>query len=107
MITHNAQTVGHSLLLECIVATVRGITSTMDIVWSSDHVVFDIERNVSINATTSHSANYTSTYIISQLNTMDDGRVYNCEAMINVNPPVTAIGSIELDVTGNLFVHDY
>ena len=102
MIPHNSQTVGQSLLLECIVITVRGITSTMDIVWSSNDVVFDNERNVSINLTTLYSASYTSTYTIPQLSTLDDGRVYSCEVVINTNPPVTATGSVILDVNGNV-----
>ena len=101
MVAHNVQTVGQSLLLECIVTTVRGITSTIDIAWSSDNVVFHTERNVSINFTTSYSANYTSTYVIPQLSTLDDGRIYICQAMINSNPPIPSIGRIKLDVIGN------
>ena len=82
--------------------TVRGITSTMDIVWTSHNVVFITERNVSINFTTSYSASYTSTYIIPQLSTLDDGRVYNCEIVINSNPVVSDTGRIELDIIGKL-----
>ena len=104
MIPHNVQTVGQSLLLECIVTTVRGITSSVDIVWSSDDVVLDTERNVSINLTTLYSASYTSTYIIPQLGTLDDGRVYSCEVVINANPLVTATGTAMLDVNGNLAI---
>ena len=102
MVAHNVQTVGQSLLLECIVTTVRGITSTIDIAWSSLNVVFNTERNVSINLTTSYSASYTNTYIIPQLSTLDDGRVYNCEVVMNSNPPVSDIGRIELDIIGKL-----
>ena len=102
MVPHNTQTVGQSLLLECIVATVRGITSAMDIVWSSHGVVFNTERDVSINLTTSYSASYTSTYIIPQLSTLDDGRAYSCRVVINTSQLVTATGSVILDVNGNL-----
>ena len=101
MVPHNVQTVGQSLLLECIVTTVRGITSSVDIVWSSNDVVLNTERNVSINLTTLYSASYTSTYIISQLSTLDDGRIYSCEVVINAAAPVIAFGRIELDVIGN------
>ena len=102
MVPHDVQTVGQSLLLECIVTTVRGITSAMDITWSSDGVVFNIERNVSVNHTTLYTASYTSTYIIPQLSTLDDNRVYNCEVVINTTPSVTATGRIEMDVIGNI-----
>ena len=100
MVPHNVQTVGQSLLLECIVTTVRGITSSVDIVWSSNDVVLNTERNISINLTTLYSASYTSTYIISQLSTLDDGRIYSCEVVINAIASVTAFGRIELDVIG-------
>ena len=101
VIPHNVQTVGQSLLLECIVTTVRGITSSVDIVWSSNDVVLITERNV-VNRTASFSTNYISTYIIPQLSTFDDGRVYSCEVVINTNPPVTATGTVMLDINGNL-----
>ena len=103
VVSHNVQTVGRSLLLECVVTTVRGITSAADITWSSDDVMLKTERNVSINSTTLYSASYTSTYIIPQLSTLDDGRVYNCEIVINITPPVAATGSIELDVIGKYY----
>ena len=100
VVPHNVQTVSQSLLLECIVTTVRGIVSTMDIVWSSRNVVINTERNVSISFTTSLLASYRSTYIIPQLNTLDDGRAYTCEVVVNIIPPVTAARRIELDVIG-------
>ena len=101
VVPHNVQTVGQSLLLECVVTTVRGITSAVDIMWCSDGVVLNTERNVSINLTILHSTSYTSTYIIPQLSTLDDGRVYSCEVVINTTPPVTTTDGIKLDVNGN------
>ena len=101
MIPQNFQTVGQSLLLECVVTTVKGITSTVDIVWKSRNVVLNTERNVSINFTTSYSASYRNTFMIPQLSTLDDGRVYSCEVTINTHPLVTATGSIILDIIGN------
>ena len=79
----------------------------MDIVWSSHDVVFNTERDVSINLTTSYTASYTSTYIIPQLSTLDDGRVYRCEVVINTSQPVTATGRIQLDVIGNVLLIVY
>ena len=102
MVPHNVQTVGQSLLLECVVTAVRGITSTMDIIWSSGDVMLNTERNVSINFTTLYTASYTSTYIIPLLSTLDDDVAYSCEVVINTNPPVTATGSTKLDVIGKL-----
>ena len=95
----NTQTVGQSLTLQCEVTTVRGITSRVDIVWSSDGTVLRRMNNVS-STTMDNSLVYTDSYTISQLSTTDDGRVIQCEVVINTSPSVMASDSITLDVTG-------
>ena len=93
------QTVSQSLILQCKVITVRGITSEVDIVWSSDGTV--LRRINNTTATTrNNSLVYTDSYTISQLNTTDDDRVIQCEVVINASPSVMASDSITLDVTG-------
>ena len=79
--------------------TVRGITSRVDIVWSSNGL--EIQRSYGINVSFSrnNSTLYTSIYTIPQLNTTDDGKVYQCEVVINTSPPVMATSSVTLDVT--------
>ena len=95
----NNQTVGQSLTLQCEVTTVRGITSRVDIVWSSDGT--ELERMNGVSSTTmGNSLVYTDSYTISQLSTTDDGRVIQCEVVINTSPSVMASDSITLDVTG-------
>ena len=101
MTAPSTQTVGQSLTLQCSGTTVRGITSRVDIVWSSDGTV--LERMNGTTATTmGNSLVYTDSYTISQLSTTDDGRVIQCEVVINASPPVMASDSITLDVTGNV-----
>ena len=93
----NTQTVGQSIILQCEVTTVRGITSRVDIVWSSDGTV--LRRINGATATTmDNSLVYTDSYTMSQLSTTDDGRVIQCEVVININPPLMASDSIILDV---------
>ena len=94
------QMVGQSLTLECSVTTVRGITSRVDIIWSSDGTELERMEGVSVSSTTDNSVVYTDTYNISQLNTTDDGREYQCEVVINTSPPVIANDSVTLDVMG-------
>ena len=48
----------------------------------------------------SDSLVYTDSYIISLLSTTDEGRVIQCEVVINASPSVMASDSITLDVTG-------
>ena len=91
------QTVGQSLTLQCEVTTVKGITSRVDIVWSSDGT--ELERMNDVSSTTmDNSLVYTDSYNISQLSTTDDGRVIQCEVVINTSS--LASDDITLDVTG-------
>ena len=100
MTTPNTQTVGQSLTLQCEVTTVRGITSRVDIVWSSNDTV--LRRINDTTATTmDNSLVYTDSYTISQLSTDDEGRDYWCEVVINSDPTITNNASVMLDVTGN------
>ena len=98
------QTVGQSLTLQCEVTTVRGITSRVDIVWSSGGTVLQRMNNVS-STMMSNSLVYTNSYTISQLSTTDDGRVIQCEVVINADQSVMANNSITLDVTGKFIVN--
>ena len=84
--------------------TVRGITSRVDVVWSSDHSAL-LERNEELNLTirTPSSTSLTNMYNIIQLSTDDENRIYHCEMVINTDPPVVAISNITLNVTGNFY----
>ena len=99
MTAPNTQTVSQSLTLQCEVTTVRGITSRVDIVWSSDGTELNKTDDISSNMM-DNSLVYTDSYTISQLNTTDDGRVIQCEVVINTSPSVMASDSITLNVTG-------
>ena len=95
------QTVGQSLTLQCNVTTVRGITSRVDIVWSNSNGGTELQRMNDVSSTTmDNSLVYTDSYTISQLNTTDEGRMIQCEVVINANPLVVASDSITLGVTG-------
>ena len=99
----NTQTVGQSLILQCEVTTVRGITSRVDIVWSSNDIVLR-RINDTIATTMDSLLVYTDSYNISRLSTTDDGRVIQCEVMINASPPVMATDNITLNVMG-MYIH--
>ena len=95
----NFQTVGQSLTLQCEVTTVRGITSRVDIVWSSNDIVLR-RINDTMAMTIDNSLVYTDSYNISQLSTTDDGRVIQCEVVINASSPVMTTDNITLNVMG-------
>ena len=100
------QIVGQSLTLQCNVTTVRGITSRVDIVWRNSIGGNELQRMNDTTATTiNNSLVYTDSYTISQLSTADEGRVIQCEVVINASPSVMANDSITLDVTGKYSIN--
>ena len=96
----NNQRVGQSLTLECNFTTVRGITSRVDIVWSSNGSELKSIQGANYSYIYDSLIVYTDSYDISQLNTSDHGRVYQCEVFVNVSPLVVANDSITLELTG-------
>ena len=101
MTAPNTQTVGQSLTLQCEVTTVRGITSRVDIVWSSDGT--ELERMNTGGVTSAIIGNllvYKDFYTISQLSTTDDGRMIKCTGEINSLLSVMASNSVILNVIG-------
>jgi len=101
----NPQRVGQSLTLQCSVTTVRGIPSTVDIIWSSDGTEVERMEGVSVSSAIGNMIMYTSTYTISQLSTTDDDIEYLCEVVINTSPSVVATGRVALNVMGEDMLH--
>ena len=77
--------------MECNVITVRGVNSRVDVVWSFNGTEVERVEAISINHTTNSSTVYSHVY---EVNTTESGGAYQCEAIINVNPPVKATGSV-------------
>ena len=96
----NTEIVGQSLMLECSVTTVRGITSRIDIEWSTGNVILKKTKGINVASTTSDFMLYESIYTISPVSTLDDGRVYHCQVIINTIPKLMATDSTTLDVIG-------
>jgi len=96
----NIQTVGKSLTMKCLVTSVRGITSRLDIVWTSNGLELRKTEGVIVNSTTAKSMLFIDYYTILQLSSTDEGRVLQCKVVINVNVTVTTTEPIALNVTG-------
>ena len=98
------QIVGRSLTLQCEVTTVRGITSRVDIVWSSGGM--ELKRsNGATSMTMGNLQVYIDSYTIPILMTMDKGRVIQCETVINTaNTSIVAGDNITLDASSK-FTH--
>ena len=96
---HN-QTVGQSLTLEYSIITVKGITSRVDIVWSSHSLELKRIEGLNHSSIYNDSVLYAELYTIPQLSTLDEGRTITCDVFINAISPVTATNSVTLNVTG-------
>ena len=81
--------------------TVRGITGIVDTVWTSNGTVLRRTNGMALD----NSLVYTDSYTISQLSTTDDGRVIQCEVVINASSAIIANDSTTLDVTG-MYIYD-
>ena len=92
--------IGDPLTLDCTVTAVRGISSSVDIIWTTggrvvrrvDNITADIEQN--------ESTVYTDSFEISSLSAIDNGREYHCTVVINANQPVTSSNQITLILPG-------
>ena len=93
------QLVGQSLTLQCNVTTVRGITSGVEIVWSSNGTELQ-KTNDSSPTTLNNLAVYIDTYVIPMLNTSHNTREYQCTVLIDANPPKNVSDNIRLNVNG-------
>ena len=94
------QIVGQPLTLDCQVNTVRGITSRVDIVWSSNGSELQRTEGLVHSSTTDDSVLYTEFYTIPQLSTLDEHRTITCDFFINATSPIATTDSITLNVTG-------
>jgi len=81
----NNQQEGDPLSLECNVTTVRGITSSVDILWISNDE--EVRVNASKN-TVDSSVIYRSIYNDSEIS--QENRTYECSVKINASPVVNA-----------------
>ena len=94
------QTVGQALTLECNATTVRGITSRVDIVWSSNGLELKRIEGANVSFISDSLVTYVDYYNALQLNTSDDGRVFQCKMIVNTSPALMADDNVTLDVIG-------
>ena len=86
------QMIGSPLLLRCDVSTVKGITSSVDIVWMDGDGNETIRTLVAADNTT-HNI-YSDNYTIPALSEKENGTKYQCKAIINASTLVEATSDI-------------
>ena len=80
-------TIGDPLILNCSVTAVRGISSSVDIIWSTGGIVVRRMENVIPNIE-NDSTIYTDLFEISSLSAIDNRREYQCTVIINASEPI-------------------
>ena len=90
----NNQQVGDPLLLECNVTTVRGITSSVDIVWSTNDEAVISDNNTlkeTVDNLVLHSNTYRSRLSLSK---EDDNTKYQCSVEIDTDPLISKASTL-------------
>ena len=92
-------TIGDTPTLDCTVTAVRGISSSVNIVWTTGGI--ELRRVDDITAdVVNDSAIYTDSFEISSLSAIDNGREYQCTVMINATQPVNSSDQFILVLDG-------
>ena len=93
-------TIGDPLTLDCTVTAVRGISSSVDIIWTTGGRVVRRADNISADIEQNDFTIYTDSFEISSLSAIDNGREYQCTVVINANQPVYSSDEITLTFPG-------
>ena len=98
--TANYPTIYQPLVLQCTASIVRGITSTVDIIWTTNNAQVRRVNNVTASSNINSSSTYNDSFIIPSLNLSDIGSVYECEVLINSTLRTTAKTDIIIPIPG-------
>ena len=93
-------TIGDRLTLDCTVTAVRGIFSSVDIIWTTEGRVVRRVDNITADVE-NDSVIYTDSFEISSLSAIDNGREYQCTVVINANQPVYSSDLFTLAFAGD------
>ena len=92
-------TIGDPLTLDCTVTTVRGISSSVDIIWTTGGRVVRRVYNITADIENDYAI-YTDSFEISSLSAIDNGREYQCTVVINAHQKVNDSDHIALMFAG-------
>ena len=97
------------LMLQCNATIVRGITSTVDIIWTTDNIEVRRVNNVTASSSINSLSIYNDSFIISSLSINDIGNVYECEVLVNSILPNSAKSDVIIPIPGMcmyiLYIH--
>ena len=96
----NYPTIYQPLTLQCNATVVRGITGTIDIIWTTGDTQVRRVNNVTAISYINSTSVYNDSFIIPSLNISDIGNVYQCEVLIDSTISSTAITDFIIPIPG-------
>ena len=96
------------LTLQCTATIVRGITSTVDIIWTTGDTQVRRINNVTAISYINSTSLYYDSLIIPPLNVDDIGSVYECEVLVNSVIPTKDVADFVIPIPGtyiHIFIH--
>ena len=101
----NSPSIYQPLILQCIATVVRGITSTVDIIWTTGDTQVRRVNNVTASSHINSTSVYNDSFIIPSLDINDIGSLCQCKIMINSMLPTTAKANFTILIPGTVCMH--
>ena len=95
---NNIPLIDQPLILQCNAVIVGAITSTVDIIWTSDDTQVRRVNNVTARSSINSTSVYYDSFIIPSFDITDIDSVYHCEVLINSNLPTTASSNVTISI---------
>ena len=108
--TINSPEIYQPLILQCTATIVRGITSRVDIIWTTGNTQVRRVNDVTASSNINSSSIYNDSFIIPSLSLSDIGSVYECEVLIDSFVPTTAKTDFIVPTPGTyvpMYIHMY
>ena len=100
VIATNIPAIYQPLVLQCNATIEGGITSTVDIIWTTEDTLVRRVNNITASSNINSTSIYNDSFIIPSLNISDIGYVYQCEVLINSIIPTTAKADFIIPIPG-------
>ena len=92
--------INQSLTLQCTANIVRGISSTVDIIWTTGDTQVRRVNNVIVSSNINSTSVYNDSFIIPSLDISDIGSLYQCEVLVNSVIPTKAKADYIIPIPG-------
>ena len=102
-------TIYQPLTLHCNATIIRGITGTVDIIWTTGDTQVRRVNNVTPSSTINFTSVYNDSFVTPSLNISDIQTVYQCKVVVNSVVLTTTATDFIIPIPGMyiMYVHNY